>query len=201
MAALVFLLHFTSSVTWTELLPQQLPNSGGLSSDLHYLLWSDISLIRLQPKTLCLARQQEVVLDPDTHSYCSHHQHYWYRQCCKLKSCYSSTQHLFGQTGAIMTSRSSSGHSFSSTCLMSLRLFSTPFSFIFSTRLWKEQICFPLHFLEHKHLPSVFHLKQGGWTGKVLLFSLPFSPLYSMRSRSKWVITRADKGLESRQCL
>lgn len=57
MAALVFLLHFTSSVTWTELLPQQLPNSGGLGSDLHYLLWSDTSLIRLQPKTLCLARQ------------------------------------------------------------------------------------------------------------------------------------------------
>lgn len=121
---------------------------------------------------------------------------------CYTESCYSSTQHLFGQTGAIMPfSPSSSGHSFSSTCLMSPCLFSTPFSFIFSTRLWKEQICFPLHFLEHKLLPSIFHLKQGGWTGKILLFSLPFSPLYSTRSRSKWVVTRADKGLESRQWL
>lgn len=55
----------------------------------------------------------------------------------------------------------------------------------------------PLYiFLEHKLLPSIFHHKQGGWTGKMLLFSLPFSLLYSVRNRSKWVITRADKELE-----
>ncbi|KAI1236614.1 hypothetical protein IHE44_0014867 [Lamprotornis superbus] len=41
------------------------------------------------------------------------------------------------------------------------------------------------HSTEHELLPSIFHHKQGGQTGKVLLSSLPFSPLRSMRSRSK----------------
>lgn len=48
-----FLLHSTCSVMWNDLVSQQLPD-GGLGSDLHYLVWSDTSLIRLQPKTLCL---------------------------------------------------------------------------------------------------------------------------------------------------
>lgn len=109
-----------------------------------------------------------------------------------------------GRIGAItpFSSPSSSGQSFSSICYCLPAFLSTPFSFLFFQQgCGKNRFSSPSYFLEHKLLLSIFHHKQGGWTGKVLRFSLSFSTLYSMRSWNKWAVTRADKGLEARPWL
>lgn len=98
------------------------------------------------------------------------------RKTCK--SSYSSTWPLLEQRAAIMSPSSSSTcrQSFSCTLLLSSCLFPLLSFLSFRQGCRKNSFASLLWVLQSKLPFSDFHHKQGRWTGKVLLFPLPFSP-------------------------
>lgn len=110
-----------------------------------------------------------------------------------------SVRWLYNATAALTTSGQSCHHTLLLTkplwasqkplCCLSA-LFPPPFLFFFFFQQGhgKDIFASPFHFLEQELLPSISHHRQGGWTGKILIFSLSFFLLYSMRSRSRWII-------------
>ena len=96
----------------------------------------------------------------------------------KCESCYSSAWPLFGQMDIIMlrSSPSSCTQSLSCTCLLSPCNLLPPLLFFFQQGHGKNRFASPLWSLQSKLSLSIFHHKQGGWTGKALQFPLSFSP-------------------------